>query len=261
MDLDLTDRQAIVTGGGRGIGETIAIQFARAGADVVVASRTKSELDATVDRIEEHGSRGHAVRVDLRSEAEIDNLMAEADAAFGPPDILVNNAGVNIASPPLEHTTEEIDTMLDVNLRGMFLLSQRFARRFKESSMDRGRIINISSIGAHVGVPKTTLYGGTKAGVCGITRALAGDVAKDGITVNSVSPGLTRTERIETLIESDDWDQGVETIPVGRLGEPDEVANACLYLASDLADYVTGEDILVDGGVTFTAALYSRFYE
>lgn len=257
VDIDLSGRTVIVTGAGRGIGETIATTFAEAGADVVAAARTEDEIDDTVETVEEHGVRGLAVPTDLRSVDDIDELIETAIDSFGVPDILVNNAGVNLTGPPLEHTTEEVDTMLDVNLRGLFLLSQRFGQVIRESDRESGRIINISSLTSKLGVPNMTLYAGTNAGINAITRGLAAELASDGVTVNAVVPGLIGIQRIEELVEQEgDEIYDLDRIPLGRLGDAQHVADAVLFFASDLAEYVTGENLNVDGGVAFTAGLY-----
>ena len=192
--------------------------------------------------------------------ADVDDVAALVRATeeeLGTPSVLVNNAGANIAKPPLEMTTEEVDTMLDVNVRGPFVASREFGRTFRDSSLDSGRIINVSSVVVTLGVPPMTVYGATKAGIRGITRGFAAEFAADGITVNSVSPGLIRIERTERVMEEHGDDLfDFDRIPLGRVGEPRDVANAVLFLASDLAEYVTGEDLLVDGGVEFTAGLY-----
>jgi len=257
MDVDLSGRTAIVTGAGRGIGEAIAETFAAAGADVVAAARTESEIEATVDTVESHGVDGLAVRTDLTDVGDIDRLVDRTVNEFGDPDVLVNNAGANLSNPPLEHTTGEVETMLSVNLQGLFALTQRFARALRESDADAGRVVNVSSIAAHVGVPTMTFYGGTKAGIEGLTRGFAAALAPDGVTVNSVSPGLTRVGRTEAFID----DRGetaldFDRIPLDRVGRPEDVADACLFLASEHAGYITGEDIRVDGGVGVTAGLY-----
>ena len=253
-NLSLEGKTAIVTGAGRGIGEGIANTFAEHGANIVAAARTESEIEETVESVEAHGVEGLAVPTDLQSVSDIDNLMARTVDRFGTPDILVNNAGLNIVGPPLEHTVEEVDTMLDVNLRGLFLLSQKFGQQFRESPCEYGRVINISSVSAIIGVSAMTLYGGTNAGIYGITKGLAAEIGQDGVTVNSVTPGLTRVERIDRIIEEKgDELYNLDRLPLDRLGQPEDVANACLFLASDMAGYIHGTDILVDGGVSFTA--------
>lgn len=256
LELDLSGKTAIITGAGRGIGEEIATHVAAAGADVVVAARTESEIAATVERIEKQYGSALAVLTDLGRVDDIGNLVEATESEFGAPDIVVNNAAANLAGDPLRQSAEDVDTMLDVNLRGLFLLSQRAANAMLNADVEAGRIINVSSIVGHLGVPAMTVYGGTKAGVYGITRGLAAELAPHDITVNSVSPGMTRTERIERLMEEKGEIYDLDRIPMGDLADPEDVANACVFLASDRAGYITGVDLPVDGGVTITAGLY-----
>lgn len=256
MELDLSGRTAIVTGSGRGIGQVIATSLAEAGANVVAAARSTDEIEGTVQAVEDLGVEGLAVTTDLSNEDDITTLVDRATDVFGTPEILINNAAANLAAPPLDQSTDEVDMMLDVNLRGLFLLSQRWAQAFRESPADSGRIVNIASVAAHVGVPAMTVYGGSKSGIFGITQGLAADLAGDGITVNSISPGLVLVQRVEDVLEARGELFDLDRIPVDRIGEPEDVANLCVFLSSDLASYITGEDILVDGGVSFTAGLY-----
>lgn len=258
--IDHTDETVIVTGAGRGIGREISYRFADAGADVVAAARTRSEIETTVEGVRERGGEGVAIPTDLRDPADIDSLVAAAVDRFGTPDVLVNNAAVHVAGDPLSRSTADIDAMFDVNLRAVFLLSQRFANAVIEGDTRGGSIVNVSSIVGHLSVPAMTAYCGTKAGVYGITRGLAGELGPHGITVNSVSPGLTRVERIERLLEEKSELYDIESIPLGRLGRPSDVANACLFLTSNLASYVTAVDLPVDGGAVRTATLYRDQY-
>ena len=257
MQVDLSDKTVIVTGAGRGIGEVIAERFGEVGANVVAAARTASEIAETADAIDAAGGTATAVQTDLRDPDDIDALVGETVRTYGVPELLVNNAAQNLTNLPFEQTLDEIDDMLDTNLRGLFLLSQRVGEQIRQSDVDGGRIVNIASISAHVGVPAMTVYGGTKAGVVGVTRGLASELAPDGVTVNSISPGTIRIERIERLIEEKgeqiyDFDR----LPMGRLGTPDDVAYLALFLASEYAGYITGVDVRVDGGVGLTAGLY-----
>lgn len=258
IEIDLSGETAIVTGAGRGLGADISRRLAEAGADVVAAARSTDEIEAVVSEIEaDHGVSGLAVRTDLTDVGDVEALVAESVEAFGAPSILVNNAGANLVGDPMEHTVEDVDTMLDVNVRGLFLLTQKWAAAYRAAGLGRGRVINISSIAAELGVPAMTLYAGTKSGTRGITRGFAAALAPDGVTVNSVSPGLTRVGRTEGVIdEHGDQLFDFDRIPLGRIGEPRDTADVCVFLASDLAGYVTGVDILVDGGVAFTAGLY-----
>jgi NAD(P)-dependent dehydrogenase (short-subunit alcohol dehydrogenase family) len=258
MHVDLSGSTAIVTGAGRGIGREIASRFADAGADIVAVARTESEIDETAHRCRErHSVETLAVPTDLKHVEDIDAVIDETVRTLGAPDILVNNAAENLTNLPQDQPVEDVDTMLDTNLRGLFVLTQRFSRVFRESDLDAGRVINVASIAAQLGVPAMTLYGGTKSGVYGITRGFAADLADDGVTVNSVTPGLIGIERIEQLIEEKgDELYNLDRIPVGRVGQAEDIAKTCLFLASDHAEYITGEDIRVDGGVEFTAGLY-----
>lgn len=257
MEIDLSGSTAIVTGAGRGIGAIIATTFADAGADIVAAARTVSEIEATADACEDRGVRAVAVETDLGDPADIEVLMDRTVETLRTPDILINNAGANLTSPPLDQPLEDIDQILDVNLRGLFLLSQAFGRAFRDADLETGRIVNISSISAQVAIPAMTLYGGTKSGIYAVTRGLAVELADDGVTVNSVTPGTIEVQRIRDLIaEKGDEIYDLDRVPVGRLGRAEDIANTCLFLASEQAEYITGEDIRVDGGVGVTAGLY-----
>lgn len=260
MPLDHSETTAIVTGAGRGIGREISHRFAETGANVVAAARTESEIRETVDGVETRDSAGLAVPTDLRQPDDIRDLVAETVDRFGTPDVLVNNAAVHVAGDPLSRSVEDVEAMLDVNLRGVFLLSQAFANAVIDGDGSGGSIVNVSSIVGHLSVPAMPVYCGTKAGVYGLTRALAGELGPHGITVNAVSPGLTRVARIERLLEEKGELYEIDAIPMGRLGEPADVANACLFLASDLASYVTAVDLPVDGGAVRTATLYREQY-
>ncbi|SFR64252.1 SDR family NAD(P)-dependent oxidoreductase [Halogeometricum limi] len=258
MATDLSGETVLVTGAGRGIGAGLATAFGRAGADVAVAARTESEITRVADEIEsEHGVRAVSVETDLRDVDAIDDMFETVESELGTVSVLVNNAGANVAGPPLEMDVEAVDTMLDVNVRAVFVTSQRFGRAFRESSLDTGRIINVASVIPDLGVPAMTVYGGTKGAVRALTKGFAAELADDGVTVNSVSPGLVRIDRTERVMEEHGDDLfDFDRLPVGRVGEVDDVSEACLYLASEGAAYVTGTDLLVDGGVEFTAGLY-----
>lgn len=259
VSIDLSGQTAIVTGAGRGIGREIAKRYAEAGANIVAVARTESEIEATAASAQSFGVDAIAVSTDLAEVSDIDNLIEKTVEEFDTPHILVNNAAANLANPPLDQSIEEIDTMIDVNFRGLFLLAQRFAQEARDADINAGRIINISSIGARLGIPVMATYGATKGGVNALTRALAADLASDNVTVNSISPGLTRSERVENIIEEKGRDNDIydlDQIPIGRVADPQEIADVCLFVASSLSRYMTGEDILVDGGVCLTARMY-----
>lgn len=260
MGYDYSGQTAIVTGAGRGIGRELAYQFADAGANVVAAARTSNEIEQTVEEVEARGASGLAVPTDLVDLHDVDRLVAAASDEFGAPTVLVNNAGAHLAGGPLARTEAELDTMVGVNFKGLFFLSQRFANELIDAGAPGGRIVNVSSIVGHLTVPAMIVYAGTKAGVYGLTRGLAGELAQYDITVNSVSPGLTRVERIERLLEEKGELYNPDTIPMGRLATPEDIADAVLFLASDRASYITGVDLPVDGGAVITAALYRDQY-
>lgn len=257
MRVDLAPAVAIVTGAGRGIGKQIALELADNGAAVVVAARTLSEIEDTADRIATAGGRAVAIRTDLRQDSDIEHLIVETRDRLGTPTILVNNAAQNHHCLPRDQLQADIDELLAVNVRGVDRLARLAADTMVTESVDSGRIVNISSLIADLGVPPMTAYGATKAAIRGLTRGLAVDVAPHGITVNSISPGLTNVERIERVLANNPDGFSIDRIPVGRLAEPTEIAAACLFLVSDAASYVTGTDIRVDGGTTITAGLYS----
>lgn len=257
MAIDLSGHTAIVTGAGRGIGEHISLALAEAGADVVAAARTESELKDTIDQVEDHGVDGLVAPMDLRNYDEIKALVDLTCEEMGTPTILVNNAGANLPNKPAEQPLEDVDTMMDVNFRATYLLSVEFGETFRNSDAEGGRIINIGSVRAHNGVPTMIVYSGTKAGIYGLMRGLAVEYAPD-ITVNTVTPPTTRIERIEKMLkERDDYNPHFEDIPFGRPAMPQEVADTVVCVASDYMRFVTGESIRVDGGANLVAA-YSR---
>lgn len=255
IETELTDRTAVVTGAGRGIGREIAYRLAEAGADIVAAARTEAEIAAVADTVEDrYGVDGLAVRTDLRDVEAIDGLIDRAVEGFGAPEILVNNAGVNLHNRALDQTVEELATMVDVNFKAPFLLAQRFGWVFRDSDKEAGSIVNVSSVSGRLGKDFTSVYGGTKAGLYGLTRGLAAGLSRYGIRVNSISPGTTLIERTRDRL--DDRDLDIDRVPLSRLGEAADVADVAVFLASDRAGYVTGVDVPVDGGICFTAGLY-----
>lgn len=257
-ELNLSGQTAIITGGGRGIGRAIVESFAEAGANVAVAARTEAEIREAAEAARRHDVKAIHVPTDITKASELETLVDRTVEELGHPTILVNNAAAGLRGTMLDRPMEDVDTMIDVNLRGVFLLSRLFARNFIEADLDQpGRIINLSSLYAHFGVPHRAVYSSTKAGVEGMTRSLATELAAYGITVNSVAPGRILTDRIADLKDSkSDGRMNPDEIPLGRLGRPEEVAWLCLFLASPLGGYITGEDIRIDGGVANTTAPY-----
>jgi NAD(P)-dependent dehydrogenase (short-subunit alcohol dehydrogenase family) len=238
--LDLTGRVAIVTGGTRGIGEAIVQRLAKAGARVVAVSRTATEGT---------GEAGGAVLAgDVAVEADVARVVETVLGRYGAIDILVNCAGVVRRKPALETTEADWSFLLDVNLRGVHLASRAVVPAMRRAG--RGRIVNITSIGADLALLNRSAYCASKAGVLQLTRCLALEWGPWGITVNAVGPGITETPMTRGYLEADPVRRAtmIRKIPLGRLGSPDDMAGAVLFLASDLASYITGQTVYVDGG-------------
>ncbi|MCS6863273.1 MAG: 3-oxoacyl-ACP reductase FabG, partial [Abditibacteriales bacterium] len=247
---ELTDKVMIVTGAGRGIGKSIALKAAQAGADLSIGSRTMSALEEVAEVVRSMGRRCECFPLDV---TKVDSINAFVDStlkAFGRIDVLVNNAGFNKIKPALEITEEEFDYIVDVNLKSVFFMSCAVARHLIARG-GGGRIINISSQVGVVGGPLRAPYSGAKGGVTLLTKALAAEWAPHQITVNAVAPTVTRTPMAEKAMENPDFRNKVlPSILLGRLAEPDEIAAAVIYLASDEAGIVTGHTLVVDGGWT-----------
>ena len=250
IDFSLTDKVVLVTGAGKGIGKEIALACAAAGADIVVGSRTVSEVEQVAAEVHKAGQRAEAWQLDVAEVSSIEAFVGKTLDAFGRIDVLVNNAGVNKVQPALDCTEEDFDYIVDVNFKGTFFMSQMTAKSMIDADI-RGRIINISSQVGVVGGPLRAPYSGAKGAVCLLTKSLAGEWAPHGITVNSVAPTVTRTPLSETAMQNPEFRRmTLENILMGRLAEPEEIAAAVIYLASDAAHMVTGHTLLVDGGWT-----------
>ena len=246
----LDGKKALVTGGAKGLGKVIAHALAEAGADVVVASRTLSECEATAREIAgATGRKIHAVSADVSRMGEVAGLVAAAQAAIGPIDILVNNAGINIRGPVQELTEKDWDAVVDINLKAPFLC----AREVNPGMVKRGwgRVINLGYIMSIIALPGRSPYAAAKSGVMGLTRVLALECADKGVTVNAICPGPFATEMNKPLLnDPEKYNAFVSKVPMGRWGELHEIAGAALFLASDASSYVTGSALFVDGGWT-----------
>lgn len=238
----LKDKVAVVTGGGSGMGRAIVLAFAQQGATVMVAD---IDIEAARDTVRQAGDRADAVRVDVTKKSDTLNMAAETIRRFGSIDILVNNAGSRCIKGFLEHTEEDWHRMLDINLSGHFFCAQAVAPEMLAKG--RGRIINIASIAAHTGRPDRIAYCAAKAGVLGLTRALAMDLRGRNICVTAISPGSIATPMNSAAATSETVDWGGETV-AGRWGQPEDVAHAAVFLASDESSYITGSEICVEGG-------------
>jgi NAD(P)-dependent dehydrogenase (short-subunit alcohol dehydrogenase family) len=249
VDFSLSGKVAIVTGGSRGIGRSIAIGLAEAGADVAIAARKPEALAEAKAAVEATGRRALAVPTNVRRSEDLANLVAETKHELGRIDILVNNAGTTPVFGPIEQMDEgAFDVIMNTNVKSMFFLSVR-AREAMLEHGDGGAIVNVSSIG---GFRASNVIGGysvSKAAVNMLTQACAKSWGKDGIRVNGIAPGLIKTEFARAL-----WDdpailkESTEGAALGRIGEPDEMAGAVVYLASPAASFVTGQTLILDGG-------------
>ncbi|MFG5410429.1 SDR family NAD(P)-dependent oxidoreductase [Piscinibacter sakaiensis] len=241
----LKDKVAIVTGAGSGMGRAIALAFVREGAAVAVADIRAEAAAETAALLEAQGGRGLAVTVDVTRRAQAQAMAEAVIARFGRIDVLVNNAGSRCIKGFLEHTEEDWHRMLDINLGGHFFCAQAVVPDMQ--TRRKGRIVNIASIAAHTGRPDRVAYCAAKAGVMGLTRALAMDLRGSGINVTAISPGSIATPMNEAAASSDEVDWGRETV-VGRWGRAEDIAHAAVFLASDESDYITGSEIAVEGG-------------
>jgi NAD(P)-dependent dehydrogenase (short-subunit alcohol dehydrogenase family) len=241
----LDDRIAIVTGGARGLGQAIARGLAEAGATVVVTSRDRAAADAAADGLAQATGRpALGLAADVTDAASVSALFAATVDRFGRLDILVNNAGTTRRAPLAAVTTEQWDDVVDTNLRGTWLCCQAAAPHLRAAK--RGRIVNIASMFAHVGMRDRWPYVASKGGVVALTRALALELASDGVTVNAICPGPFMTAMHDPAARAD----MLAAIPLGRWGDPAELGPAVVYLASDAGAFVTGTTLTIDGGYT-----------
>ena len=246
---DLSGQVAIVTGTSRGLGQYFARALAKAGADLILTSRKRETLTSFAAEIESLGRRAVSLELDVQNQGSIERMAAEAEAAFGQIHILVNNAGCNIRKPALEVTWQDWNQVLDTNLRGTFFVAQAVARRMMVKGY--GRIVNIGSVTSVFGYAGLAPYGASRGGVRQLTMSLADDWGKYGVTVNCLAPGWFRTEQNKVLYEDKDWVEYLtDRIPVKRPGEPHDLDGAVVFLASEASRYITGQTLLVDGGIS-----------
>jgi NAD(P)-dependent dehydrogenase (short-subunit alcohol dehydrogenase family) len=246
---ELKEKKVIVTGGGKGIGKDIAIAFAKLGATVVITGRNETVLSATTQELKQHSSTCSFVTADIQNVSEIYKMVDDAINLMDGLDILVNNAGINIPKSALEVTEEDWDAIIDTNLKGSFFSSQRAGKYMIQQN--KGKIINIVSQMAFVGYIKRAAYCSSKGGAVQLTKALAVEWSPHNIRVNAVAPTFIETEFTSNMFKDEAFHQDVlNRIPLGKLAQPSDVTGAVMFLASDMANFVTGETIKVDGGWT-----------
>jgi gluconate 5-dehydrogenase len=246
---DLKGQVALVTGASRGLGQYFARALARAGADLILTSRRRESLTEFAQEMRSLGRRAVALELDVRDPASIERMAAEAEAAQGQIHILVNNAGCNVRKPALDVTWEDWNLVLDTNLRGSFFVAQAIARGM--IAHQYGRIINVGSVTSVFGYAGLAPYGASRGGIRQLTMSLAADWGPHGVTVNCLAPGWFKTRQNQVLYEDPDWvEYLIERIPIRRPGQPNDLDGAVLFLASEASRYVTGQTLLVDGGIS-----------
>ena len=246
---NLAGKTALITGASKGLGKAIALALAEAGARVVLASRNLELLNETADAARKLGAEAAVFQTDVRDEAQVLRLEKAVTGQFGKLQILVNNAGVNIRKPVTDFTLAEWRQVMETNVDSAFLMCRSFVPHMLGQGY--GRILNLTSIASHIGLPGRTAYAASKSALRGFTRALALELAPEKITVTGISPGPVATEMNIPLIENPELNaQFISRIPLGRWGKVEEVGQLAVYLCSEAAGFITGTDILMDGGWT-----------
>lgn len=246
---DLTGKVAIVTGTSRGLGQYMGRALARAGADLVITSRSRDTLDNFKDEIEALGREALPLELDVRDYDSIQSMAEQAYAHYKRIDILVNNAGCNVRKRSTDLTWDEWNLVLDTNLRGTFFVAQAIAKRMIPNNY--GRIVNIGSVTSVFGYGGLAPYCASRGGTKQLTMSLADDWGIHGITVNCLAPGWFKTAQTAVLYENQEWvDYLTDRIPLKRPGIPDDLDGAVVFLASDASAYITGQTLLVDGGIS-----------
>lgn len=241
--MNYTGKVVIVTGAGRGIGRGIALAYASAGAHVILAEKVQSSGEETLNQIKHIGGKAEFIPTDVSVSEDIVSLVAQVEAKHGVIDILINNAGVSEWKSPYELKVEEWDRIMNTNLRSVFLCSREAAKVMRKRK--KGSIVNIASTRAFMSEPHSEAYAATKGGILALTHALAASLAEDGIQVNAISPGWIETGNYSQL-RGIDHKQHFS----GRVGKPEDIARACLFLTDDDNDFITGTNLTIDGGMT-----------
>ncbi|HZP03483.1 MAG TPA: SDR family NAD(P)-dependent oxidoreductase [Terracidiphilus sp.] len=249
MEISLKGRTAVITGGSRGLGEAMAKALAGAGAQLALIARDRARLERVRDEIAASGAVAEVFVGDVTREDDVARMAGEIKTRFGSPQILINNAGTNIRKNLVDFTLEEFRSVIDASLISTFLMSRALVPGMKGKGY--GRVINMTSTMGHVSIAGRTAYSSAKAALLGLTRALALELATEGITVNGISPGPTGTDMNLPLMNNPELNaQIVANVPLARWGKVEEIGALACYLCSDAAGFITGTDILIDGGWT-----------
>ena len=249
IEIALSGKVALVTGAGRGIGKAIALALAKAGADVCVTARTESQINQTAEEIRQMGRKALAVPADATNAAAVASVVEKAVAELGGLQILVNNAGMEMPKTLMDTSEAEYDTVMNTNVKSMFLFTKAACTHLVAQKY--GKIVNVASVGAYIAAPGQAVYHASKAAVAHLTKATAMEMVRYNINVNAVAPGWIRTELIKHLLENEAMlNKYLKGIPMRRLGEPEDVAPLVAFLCSDMASYITGTVMFVEGGIT-----------
>jgi NAD(P)-dependent dehydrogenase (short-subunit alcohol dehydrogenase family) len=249
MKIDLSGRTAVITGASRGLGKAMAMALSAAGAQIALVARDVERLQAVRDAITEQGGKAAFFSGDVTSEKDVAAVARAVSEHFGHPQILINNAGINIRRLAVDFTLEEFRSVVDATLMSTFLMCRAFVPGMKGTGY--GRILNMASIMGHISLPERTAYSSAKSSLFGYTRALALELAPGGVTVNTISPGPFATDMNVAIMNNPEINaQFLANLPVGRWGKVEEIGALACYLCSDLAGFITGTDILIDGGWT-----------
>lgn len=246
---EFQDKVVVVTGGSDGIGKTTARRFGEQGARVIIVSRREEKGRGYADELTGAGMQADYIHADVGRVADIEQMIGTVIERYGQIDVLVNSAGVNRRKPALEYTEEDWDYLVDINLKGSFFCCIEAGKHMVPRG--RGAIVNISSLQGHIVLPERSIYAATKGGVLQLTKGLANEWAASGVRVNSISPAFVSTPQVAEVLGNPDWRHLIESrTPMGRAGTPDEIADLIAFLASDHAGYITGADVVIDGGWT-----------